>query len=1106
MTTIRVLGWLKLCLCLWLIGDTNAKAEKFLVKDGQAQAEIVIAEQPQRTTRVAAHDLRQYVEKISGARLPIVTAPSPQVPVQIYVGTSPQLKELGITAEGLKYGAYRIVSGDNYLALIGDDTDFVPVEPWAKNNGDRASGKLQQEWEKVTGQPWGVPNGGMYKNRTRLPGDIGKPDGATTDKNEYLELWGFDERGSYNAVCGFLRSLGVRWYMPGEIGEIVPQQKTIPLPQIDETVRPDFDVRRFSIRFGTANDDTMLWAMRLGMRDPNGLMVAHGMHTMTGTETILRQHPDWFALYGGKRDNQPGKRLNHLCYSNPELFEQTVAWARAIFDQYDYDSVSIMPPDAYISICQCPLCAGKDSPERGSRGKLSNHVWDFVNRVAKEVGQTHPNKKILCCAYGANTDPPTNLEKLEPNVQVMIVGGRRPSSNKPEQRAAIRELQRGWQAKTDNRLMIFENYPFTARGFYLPAFVANTIGESINATKGFSDGEDIWLSFGRDFDTKGVGFNHFQVYFTARMYWGGPQQDVAAMLEEYCRLFYGPAGPTMLSFFNYCEDNWQDMEKDKAKVDHALALFATAKSQLESGSVYAQRLAKIDEFLSALRSKGELLGRQRGPVPKLRTVWEPDNIVIDGKLDDKYWQDCPAAAICSFRELQTGRPATFGTQVKSGWSRAGDLYFAFRCEENPGEPLNIGTTKQEDPALWYGDAIEILIETDSHSYYQIAINPTGALIDLDRGAAKSSWYSWQSQAEVATHVAPDHWIVEVRIPVTDDENDPLNQVIGRKPSGSLPWHINLCRQRIRENGAEHSAFSPTGAGAFHNVMKFGQFYDGRSQHFDASEPDDDYLFARRRAEQLLRSQPQEALLAFAKLADRAKLTDVQKCDALALAAQAARSAGDFDQAEQLAAQAPIAAVAKTIQMQNLLAQREADALVQKFGAEDLTAWPFWIRGEAYFARGRAYAMAGNGKAADADLAAALPLEPDERNQLSILRSLAANREGNLQDDAGALSAYQQIAQSTKATGSAEYYYGVQGAARILTRQSKFDEALAVLGRVDIDKLRGSWHVNLLTELGKTLAAAGKKQQAVEAFTKITQDEQATEAQRKAAADAIQQLQ
>jgi tetratricopeptide (TPR) repeat protein len=655
--------------------------------------------------------------------------------------------------------------------------------------------------------------------------------------------------------------------------------------------------------------------------------------------------------------------------------------------------------------------------------------------------------------------------------------------------------------KTDNPLMIFENYPFTARGWYLPAFVGRTIGESINETKGISKGEDIWLSFGRDFDTKDIGFNHFQVYFTARMYWGGPEQDVDAMLEEYCRLFYGPAGDAIRDFFTYCEDHWQEMEQEKPKVDMALTLFAAAKSKVPPDSVYAKRLGLIDDFLSSLRSKSEQLAKKRGPVPKLRMVWDAEEIVIDGRLDDEYWQNCPTAATCSFRELQTGRKPIYGTTVKSGW-HAGNLYFAIRCDEQPGEPLNIGTTKRGDQAIWYGDVVEILLETDSHSYYQFAINPAGVLLDLDRGASKQNWYRWESQAEVATHVADDHWAVEIRIPVTDDENDPLNQVVGRKPSASLPWSINLCRQRIRDNGSEYSAFSPTGTKSFHKIMKFAHFYDGRSRQFDADEPDDDYLHARRTAEKLKR---EEALEAFVALAHRPGLTDFQKCDALQQAAAAARSLKNYDRAEKLASEAPIEAVQKLIHMQNLLAERKSAELIGEFSDDDFSSWPFWILGEAFSTRGQAYFAAKDGQAAEADLQHALTFTADERTRLGILRTVGWNRERNLEDDKAALEAYQEIADSTRFNGSAEFYYGVQGAARILTRQGKFDEALEILDRADAERLSGFWKGALLLSRGETLAAAGRTDEALVVYRKVLEEEQASDGQRKAAREVIQEL-
>jgi hypothetical protein len=965
-------------------------AEVFLVENGQPLAEIIIAENPQRSVRLAAHELQRYVEKISGAKLAIATQPGGGVPVQLYVGRSPHTDRLKVTAEGLKDGAYRIVSGEHWLAFIGDDTDFTPLEPWARGNADIRSGKLQAEWDKITGALWGVPNAGMYKHRINLPGDIGRPTAlGPAPKGEKLQLWGFDERGSFNAVCGFLHRLGVRWYLPGDLGEVVPTLKTIPLPKMDETVRPDFPVRRFNIRFGTNSTDTALWAMHLGMRDPNTLQVAHGMDTMTHRDEIFAAHPEWFALYGGKRQTQPGQRLNQLCYSNEDLFQATVRYARAQFDQYDFESVSIMPPDGYTAICQCELCKGKDAPERADRGHLSDYIWDFVNRVAKEVGKTHPKKKVLCCAYGAYTLPPLQIAKLEPNVLVCIVGGRRPTKSTPEQQEEIRKLREGWIAKTANPILIFENYPFTDRGWYLPSFVPHTIGAGINATKGTSQGEDIWLSVRQDFDKVGIGFNHFMVYFTARMYWGGKDADVDAIFREYCRLFCGPAGQEMLAFFTYCEANWQEIEKDKAKTDTALDLFSAAQKNAAADSVFGRRIAVMDDYLKGLRNKSTQLGQKRGPVPFLRLVGEArGKIVIDGKLDDAAWVNCPAASTGRLRELQTGRQPTFGTTVKSAWI-GNNVYFAIRCEEPPGEKPNIGTTKKDDSALWYGDAVEILIETESRSYYQIAISPSGAIADLDRSAPKGAWFSWDSQAEVATQIDDRGWTAEIRIPVTQDENDPLHQIIGHKPTLSLPWHINICRQRIRDNVTEASAFSPTGTDHFHSVMKFAHFYDGRSNQFEADPSVSDFLIAMRSAEDLARARKREEALAAYTAASEGRITTLQKSHALELAAATARALRKNDIAEQLATRIPIEAVKKTVQMQNLLDSNKAAEVIAQFAAEDIAKWPFWKRGDGYLARGRACVITKDAKQAEADLTHALEWLRDARMRKAAEDHLAS---------------------------------------------------------------------------------------------------------------------
>ena len=1022
-----------------LIFSTTALAQPFLVENGQPSAEIVIAEKPTRTQRIAAHEFRQQIEKISGAKLPIVTQPSGKA-VKVFIGASASCP---VKAEGLKDGAYHISSGADWMALIGDDADFEPVGPFARNNGDIS--RAQAEWEKIVGAPYGLPNPGLYKHRTKVTLD-----------GEMLELWGLDERGSFNAVTAFLQRLGARWYLPGELGEVLPTLKTIELPKLDETVKPDFALRQFNFRFATCGPDTSLWVMRLGIRNDERLQIAHGMANMTNREKVFAQHPEWFAIYGGKPDFKAGDSKCQLCYSNDELFRETVRYARALLDTFQLESVSIMPPDGYTSICQCEKCKGKDSPERNERGLLSDYVWDFVNRVAKEVGKTHPNAKILNCAYGVYTLPPLKIDQLEPNVLVGIVGGRRPmnkADNKAEGEAAPEALRAAWAKKTANPIINFENYPFTDRGWYLPAFAAQSMGDTVKATKGMSQGEDIWLTVRQDFDKVATGFNHFLVYFTARAYWPGYEPEAA--LREYCRLFYGPAETEMLSFFTFCEANWKVMDEDKAKADEALALFDKAKAKTDAASAFGKRLALIDDFLKGLRMKSQQLGQKRGPVPTVRLVGDAKGVVIDGKLDDEYWQNCPAAATGKFRELQTGRVPTFGTSFKAGW-QGSNLVFAIRCDERRGEKLNITTTRDDDQALWLGDAIEIELATETHSYYSIAISPNGHVVDLDRGAPRGQWFTWDAKAKVVTHIADDHWTVEISLPVTTDENDPLHQIIGRKPTQSLPWHINLCRQRIREDGQELSALSPTGTEGFHEPMKFAHFYDGRSHQFDADPSVTDFVIAYRDAAQKRKPEPFLALAT-------GKLTDFQKSAALEQAALLDKNATFIDQI-------PIEAVRKTAQMQNLLANFKATDVVKQFTNEDIMKWPFWKRGDGFQARGWAFSITKVGDKAEADLSAALEFTGDLRQRETILLFLAQNRENNLKDDSKALEAYQAILEGKTRLGGADEYSALQGIARIQTRRGQFDEALKTLNRAEPEKLQGIWKTHFTKSIEAVKAA------------------------------------
>ena len=787
-------------------------ADPMLVQNGQPRAEIVIAGKPARMAKLAAEELQTYIEKISGAKMSIVTTASGGA-ISIYVGRSAHTERLKITDEGLDHGAFRMASGNDWLALLGHDSDFTPPQPYSSGHGDWP--RLLKEWDALTGEKWENPNYHVFKQF-----------------NKELGIWDYDERGSLNAVHEFLRGLGVRWYMQGDLGEIVPKQLTIALPRVNKVVRPDFAYRQlgpYTPVFYGDSKEAILWRLRLGLapgQELTGLSYfGHGIELVHHRDEVKKAHPEYYALWGGRRATE------HMgggapCLSSEGLFQSNVKFARAVFDIYDPPMISVMPADGYVNPCQCDLCKGKGTPERGWDGQISDYVWDYVNRVARELLKTHPTKKIICFAYGAYRLPPEKIEKLSPNIVVGICQTRAGFYDAGKQREFI-QLREQWLKKAPSgELYNYDYYLHSRPGFTyesIPVFFPHAIAQDLRSLKGISVGEFVELT--RTSWAKGVpqgvhapGFNHLNVYVTSRMYWD-TSLDVNALLEEYYAGFYGPARKEMKAFIEFAEANWPLMTQQAGPVDKAMELLAAAR-QAAGDTIYGRRVALLCDYCKPLSQLRDRLARGRENVPEARALErDKSDIKLDGKLDDKFWEGLP---VYSLNELETGRPPAFRTSFRVGW--AGDsLYFGIRCEERDTKKLNITATKPDDTNIWEGDCIELLLETQLHSYYQIAVSPSGAVVDADRKGHIETL--WSSKAEAATFIGDGYWSMEVRVPVAGDDAETLdraNGIAGRKPSKTYPWFINVCRQRVRPTGAEHSAFSPTGKPTFHDTMKFGE--------------------------------------------------------------------------------------------------------------------------------------------------------------------------------------------------------------------------------------------------------------------------------------------
>lgn len=800
----------------YAFADSKPGAE-FIVKDGKPRAEIIISENPVPVVKLAARELQAHLKKISGAELAINSSPGKDVPVQIYVGGSQHTDKLGVVAEGLKHGAFKMVSGPNYLILLGQDDQFVPHKPYLSGFGKGPKEKVLQEYDALTKEHWEYP----FTEFAAFNKELGISD--------------YDHRGSLNAVYEFLRGLGVRWYLPGELGEVIPKMADIPVPQIDKTVRPDFAVRDLGTGYNPIfcmdTQDFILWHLRLGLDRGQDVLgygwIGHGIDMAHMRDEVKKAHPEYYALVSGKRNTGHGQS-GAPCLSSPGLFEQNVKMVRFLFDTYNEPLVSVMPCDAYAGLCECELCAGKGTPERGYSGQLSDYVWDYVNRVAKELYKTHPDRKISCFAYGTYQLPPKKIDKLSPNVVVGLTQGRTGFGN-PKTFQEAEDLRKAWREKLGpGQQMLFWNYYLTSRSSSqlarLPVFFPHAISKDLRSLKGHSLGETVELTReGPTRDLNSPGFNQLNAYVTACLYWDA-DQDIDALLDEYYQLYYGPAAERMKAFVDHSEANWPYMTKKPEPIAKALELLAAARAAAGDG-IYGKRVELLAEYVKPIEQLRARLAVGRVDVPDLPVTarQSKEDLKIDGNLDEQFWKTVYASY--ALRDLETGREPDQKTTVRAAWAGNG-LCLAIRCEERGTSTMNIAGKLKDDPSIWEGDAIELLVETQAHSYYQITINPAGLMADI-RCKDGARYDLWSSHAEVATQVGEREWTVEIFLPAAgdkQDEVDPLNGVAGREPTGTYPWFVNICRQRIRPDETQLSATSPTGKPSFHELMKFGKLY------------------------------------------------------------------------------------------------------------------------------------------------------------------------------------------------------------------------------------------------------------------------------------------
>jgi len=173
------------------------------------------------------------------------------------------------------------------------------------------------------------------------------------------------------------------------------------------------------------------------------------------------------------------------------------------------------------------------------------------------------------------------------------------------------------------------------------------------------------------------------------------------------------------------------------------------------------------------------------------------------------------------------------------------------------------------------------------------------------------------------------------------------------------------------------------------------------------------------------------------------------------------------------------------EMKMLHQQRKWTEFIQRYASESFTTWAPEAAREALQMRGQIYSFTKDGRHAEADLQAALKLAP---HGTDIMLLLADNYVNNLNDDAKAISAYQQVIEITGLNNKGwQPLAATVGLARLYTDQVKLDAALEVLKPYgDLSQLPSIWRIKFLRTYGHLYAAQGKGPESLAKFREALQ--------------------
>lgn len=457
-----------------------------LVLQRQSSFSIYHSDTAPESVREAARELQHYVKKVSGADLPITTAPP--VGNFIAIGDSGLLPSRELPVRGIPPEGYRIISRNGNFFIVGNDTS----------------------------------------------------DNATT-------VTGENSTGSLFGTYAFIEAyLGVRWFMPGEVGEYVPRQDSIIIPAVNIRAAPDFQRRELAY-IQNQHPDVKVWYRRNRLGGSLRLNHGHYWHVAIPAEEHNR-HPDYFAMINGARVKPNASTHFKLCTTNQELIRAYASKAADFFSRSEKNTVYSLSPTDGRGWCECQACRSLDETDKDGNVRITRRILTFYNEVARLLETRFPDRYLCGYVYGDYLNPPMDRGiSIHPNVQLVLAANYHRRLFFPEEQREWQGLIRRW-----TRLKPLGSY------YDFPAWFSADLGQPMPPNKKIlaymfpvlkhNDVKGLYM-YGIGAWGHGAAFN----YIFSRLAWNAAQ-SVDALYADFFSKCYGRGGIKMRALYGLIEE------------------------------------------------------------------------------------------------------------------------------------------------------------------------------------------------------------------------------------------------------------------------------------------------------------------------------------------------------------------------------------------------------------------------------------------------------------------------------------------------------------------------------------------------------------------------